>query len=165
MGQSSTAVNISVGQAGQPADSSAAKSFVKTGRVETNISLVPGQFVVQGTADGEVALPAAAGETWVGLIRFSSDRKHDIDTGVPEPYGQYDLVSLAREKEWYVITEEAVAKDEQVFVRHTAGGGGSILGYARNDADTASAEAINAKFAETTAAAGIAKVELLLAQV
>jgi len=165
MGQASTSVYAGTGQAGQPGDTASAFSRVEGYVIEGDISVIPGQLLIQGTADNQAKLATAAGGTYVGLVRLSNDRKIDIDLGTPEPYGQYDRVSCAVEQVWHALTEEAVAKGEQVYVRFTSGAGGSISGYCRNDADTASAEAINATFAETTTAAGIAKIKLHLEQV
>jgi len=169
MGQNSYRINIDNAQAGQPGDSHSSMSKTEGYRVEGDISVIPGQLLIQGTDDDQAKLATAKDGKYVGLVRFSNDRRIGLDTNLPKPYGENDLITLAVEEDWYCLTEEAVTKGSQVFVRFTSGPGGSVSGYCRTDGDPVStvdtAEAINATFAETTTAAGIAKIKLSLAQV
>lgn len=170
MGQASWARNITAEVAGRAVDyRTQAYADVVTGRNEIATAIFPGRFVVKGTNDADVKIQdsgAAIGAgLYAGLAIDNENRERVQGSLATAGYLQNELVPVARSGRWYVETEEAVAKGEQVFVRFVAGAGGSIIGKARNDADTASAEAVNATFAETTSAAGLAAVELNFAQV
>lgn len=165
MGQDNTATKSPSAQAGQAGSTSATRSHKLTKRAELDQAIIPGIFVVKGTANDEVKLPAGAGGLVKGIVTLTADRRKNFETGLILPYGQGEDLTVAKEQDWYVITEEAVTEGGTVYMRHTAGAGGTQLGAARTDADTATAEAVKAKFAETKTSAGVAKVDLLIDQV
>lgn len=165
MGQQSTSVSIVAAQLGDAADTDSIRARMESKILEVDEVVPPGSFVVKGTSDDEVKLPSGAGGIYIGVVFNGGGRVIDQDTGLIGDYGQFNRVTVATERVFYVFSEEAVTYGATVFVRHTAGGGGSQLGVARTDADTASAEAIDAKFHETTTGAGLVKVRLLMAQV
>lgn len=82
----------------------------------------------------------------------------------PEALEQNEMGSIMRRGRIWVRVEEAVtAHTSDVYVRHTAGGGGSEIGAFRTDADTASAQQVtNATWLTSTSGAGIAMLEINL---
>ena len=171
MGQAAWARNITQRVAGRQVDMHAqAFADVITKRNEDSVAIFPGRFVINGTTDEDALIQdsgavLAAGEFYRGLAVENETRERVGATLATTGYIQNALVPIAKDGRWYVETEEAVTEGDQVFVRYVAGAGGSVIGLARTDVDTASAEAINATFAETTTAAGLAAVELNMAQV
>ncbi len=76
---------------------------------------------------------------------------------------QNEVASLVRNGRIWVVVEEAITVGDLVFVRHTAGGGGTQLGAWRNDADTASAQAVpEASWLKGSTGAGIALLQINL---
>lgn len=144
-----------------------AYAVVATGKNEKATAIFPGRFVVKGTSDTDVKIQdsGASGGLYIGLAVDNENRERVQGSLATEGYLQYKDLPVAKTGIWYVETEEAVAKGGTVYVRYVAGAGGSVIGLARTDVDTASAEAIKAKFAETTTAAGLAAVELNIPQV
>jgi hypothetical protein len=165
MGQPSYAQSINRAQLGDAADSDSYRGRLESYLVENDEAIIPGYFVAQGTADGQAILPEDANSIILGVVYNGTGRKLDNDTGLIENYGQNDRISVATEDVFYVYSEEAATKGDQVFVRHTASGGNTVLGAARTDANTATAVAVTAEYAETITGAGLAKVKLLMAQV
>jgi hypothetical protein len=157
--------SIEIGEAGGAADLDTIQSGRReTATIEGDIDVVPGIYMAQGAADDGAILPASAASVILGPVVFSYDRERVIRTNVANSYGEGDKLAIGRDKVYWVKTEEAVSKGDQVFVRHTAATFATI-GYARTDLDTDSAVAIKATFAETTTAAGFAKVVHNMAQV
>lgn len=69
---------------------------------------------------------------------------------------------LRRGRVW-VVVEEAISIGDDVFFRHTAGGGGTEIGAFRTDADTATADQVTqAEWLSETAGAGVALLEINL---
>lgn len=78
-------------------------------------------------------------------------------------YPQYSAVPCLRKGRVWVNAETAMADGLNPFIRFAAGGGGSVLGSFRNDADTASAIQMvsgQAVMRGTTTGAGYAVVEM-----
>ncbi len=72
-----------------------------------------------------------------------------------------ETASLVRKGRVWVVVEEAVAVGDDVYFRHTAGGGGSELGAFRNDADTASCDQLTqANWLVGSSGAGVALLEV-----
>lgn len=170
MGQATWTKTITQRVAGRAADMhTQAYAEVVTGRNEKATAIFPGRFVVGGTADDDVKIQdsgatLAAGEYYAGLAVDNENRERVQGSLATAGYVQNEITPAAKTGIWWVECEEAVNKGEQVFVRF-ATGTGSVIGQVRNDADTATCEAIKAKFAETTTAAGIVAVELNIPQV
>lgn len=168
MGQATCNRDISQKRAGMPVDFQAASvGDIVTGRNDLSTAIYPGRFVVQGTSDDDVKIQnsGAAGGVYVGLAVDINTRERTRGASTTDGFVENALLPVAKDGRWYVETEEAVTKGGQVYVRFVAGAGGSVIGLARTDADTASAEAINATFDETVGSAGIAAVTLSLNQV
>jgi hypothetical protein len=105
---------------------------------------------------------SAASQAPLGVLVHKHDQENPAlagDLGV-------DLLEeasvLSKGRIW-VRVEEAVAPGDGVFFRHTAGGGGSVIGYFRNDADTATCDQVDAaRWIKGSAGAGLALLELNL---
>lgn len=171
MGQTSWARDITTRRAGAPADMhTAARRDSITKRNADAGAIFPGRFVVSDVATAGYVKIQDSGAVLAGTERYylaieNTNRERVQGSTATEGYVQNALTPVALDGRWYVETEEAVAENEQVYIRFVAGAGGTVIGKARNDADTASCEAINARFVETTTAAGLAQVELNLHQV
>ncbi len=119
-----------------------------------------GIMVAQGTAKNQVLNVSGTGDDIVGV----TVRAHQDDTslagatGIPASGGKADII---REGRVWVAVEEAVVAGDPVFFRHTSGGGGTVIGKFRNDADTASCDALpNARFLDYDATNSVALLEL-----
>ena len=110
---------------------------------------------VSGDDDG-CEQPDSAGADLLGVSLRKISTEND-------KYAAKSAVAVLRRGQVFVEVEEAVTPDSDVFVRHTAGGGGSELGIFRTDADTASAVQItNARFKTSAAAGKVAVLEINL---
>ena len=168
MGQASTSRNITTRRAGAAVDYQALDNAdIVTGRNELAAAIFPGVFVAQGATDDDFMLndTGAAGATYIGVATDNENRERVQGSTATTGYIQNALVPVARTGRFYVNCEQAATKGAQVYVRYVAGAGGTNIGYARTDIDTASAEAVNATFAETITAAGLIAVELNMPQV
>jgi hypothetical protein len=121
-------------------------------------AIAPGRLVVIGAADDtECDLANATGEVTGGrALGVSLIDRQSTSTN----YAINDMVRIAVAGEVWVDVEEAVTAGGEAFVRFTDAGALG-LGAFRSDADTADAIGLpNARYASTTAGAGIAKVTL-----
>lgn len=167
MGQASVSRNITTRRAGMPVDYQAMDvGDIPTGRNELATAIFPGFFVVQGTDDEDVKIDdsGATGATILGAAVDNAIRQRVQGSTATTGYVQNILTPYAQTGRWYVNCGSTAIKGGQVFVRFVAGTT-SVIGEAYSSADTASCDAINAKFAETITAAGIVAVELNMHQV
>jgi len=154
MSQTAHTQDPAVAIEGMEADTSLAKERVSALAVEA----IPfGHAVaVDGTAENPytVVLPSTTGEVTDGSMLgvAVADVSIESDGGVGSGYPIDDAVPVLRKGRVWVIAEDAVpAVGTPAFVRFAAGGGGSVLGAFRTDADTASAVAWpGARFMTTT---------------
>lgn len=134
--------------------------------VQANVTTEPipfGRAVVRGTAgERSGTLPSATGQRFEGV----SERIHSGVDPVNADAGEYvpfSNMTIGYRGTWWVEVEEAVSLADNVFFRHTAGAGGTILGQFRTDADTASADQVsNARWMSETDGPGIALLALNL---
>lgn len=114
------------------------------------------------TDDYNCKLPAASGDDLIGIAL--STMAKEIPLGAPVQTVQYvagDAVSVMREGRVWVLVEETVLPGSPVFVRFTAGAGGSQKGAFRASADSASAVAwTKAKYLTNAVAGALALVEV-----
>jgi len=111
-----------------------------------------GRAVIRGTSDDQAKLPSAAGQAFVGVTEYTTAWSANAsDIHLYEENREMNIVSFGR---MWVITEQAVVPGDDVFYRHTSGGGGTVIGRFRKDADTATADQIDGASFETTAGAG-----------
>ena len=142
MSQTSVNINMEVGQPGLLADLSTKTSETKAAVTE---ALPFGRGLVKDTNSGEVKLPSAGGDLFVGVALHAHNVEQDPigSLGVGQYLVGAAVNSLVRGKVWVPVEDvAAIEEDASVFVRHTAGGGGSVLGVFRTEADTASALAV-----------------------
>lgn len=153
----------------------------ENGRVDSLLNelatgIKPGYFVVQGTdPDTQVKIDdsGATGAVIEGLCVDPSMLERAQGYTYTNGFGINSPVPVAKDGRWYAYCEEAAAKGGQVYVRFAAGTGPDVIGACRTDADEtggvgedeATCDAILAKFAETTSAAGPVAVELMLKQI
>lgn len=115
-----------------------------------------------GDADS-IQLPNAAGQVFQGVL----ERIHSVvglenadqDPAALAPFNAGTVVHHGQ----MIVEIEAVDVDPSapVFIRHTAGAGGTELGRFRIDADTATADAVpNAKWADVFSGPGLAVISL-----
>jgi hypothetical protein len=132
-------------------------------------------LVFDDAQDGDrkrVKVPAAAGETFVGIAAFDHTRPVSgeidgltvLESTQTVQYRAGDAIKLIRRGRIVVQVEEAVTPESAVFLRHTANGAGTAPGYFRTDIDTDGAIDVSAfcKFATTTAGAGLAYLDINL---
>ncbi len=156
---------ITTGQAGTPADDVTIRTGkVDTARVETS-ALSAGYFVIKGTADDQVEAPALIGDVVTGLLVHRDNRERALRSDTADPYAVNEKVGQAIDGVYWAYNEGAVVKGTQVYVRYVAGAGGSTIGIARADVDTASASAQNATFHTSNSASGICQIRLHFEQV
>ena len=104
--------------------------------------------------------PSATGQDFIGITQ----RRTIVDPltvlGATDGIPATDPANVKTSGRIWVHAEVAIALGDGVFFRHTAGGGGSVVGRFRNDADTASADEITtAKWLSTTG--GVDELALL----
>jgi hypothetical protein len=123
-----------------------------------------------GRADKSVRAPAASGDvTGAAVVGVSLwDPTFPFQTGFGAPitsvYPQYKTLPVMRKGRILLASETVIAKGVHPFVRFAAGGGGTVLGSIRADADSASA--VVAPYltiiTPATAAGGLIVVEINL---
>lgn len=103
---------------------------------------------------------SATGQAPVGVLvhtqaQQNPDLAGDLGVDLLEP------ASVLRRGRIWVAVEEAITVGDDVYFRHTAGGGGSEIGAFRNDADTATCDQVtNAQWLQGSTGAGVALLEL-----
>jgi hypothetical protein len=162
MSQTSYSADADNGFAGLLGDSGEGMYLISRA-LEDSTAMAFGLGVIWGTdPDKQFDVFAGAG-TLAGVLAHKQNRA-DPSLGAALGIEQNEIASLVRTGRIWVTVEEAiVVGTDDVFVRHTAGGGGSTLGAFRTDADTASAQAVlNANWIQGSAAAGIALLQINL---
>lgn len=164
MSQTSYSVDPQVGYRGLLAD---------PGMDKYALSLANGSAAAQGfgimvrrdatNPEKQFDIFSAASQTPVGILVHSHARE-DLSLADPLGIALLETASVIRRGRIWVAIEEDIAVGDDVYFRHTAGGGGSEIGAFRNDADTVSADQItNAQWIQGgTAAVGVALLEINL---
>lgn len=156
---------------GAPFTTAEAHASLSLVNVVTNVattSIPFGRGVVwnsAGDADS-IKLPDAAAQSFMGVL----ERTHSV---VDPAAADTDPAALSAlqvgtviHKGQVIVEIEAVTVNPaaSVFVRHTAGAGGTVLGRFRIDADTATADAVaNAKWADVFTGPGLAVLSVDIA--
>lgn len=115
-----------------------------------------GLAVVYGTNDDQCKLPSASTDKVLGMVLAEQ-------THVSSTLAQKDAASILRKGRAYVVTEAACVPGDAVQVRYSANGLNTVAGSFTNTVDAG--HTINlpdAQFMSTTAAGGLALVELNL---
>lgn len=120
----------------------------------------PGLGVIEGTDPEKQALLATATG---GVILGITVRRlfGTADASDQITYKENKMMDVIASGRVWVLMEDAHTRGDDVYVRHTAGGGGAILGSIRTDADTATADQIVGATVLTSAGAGaLAQIQL-----
>lgn len=143
------------GVPGTPALSSDATTANVTGNP------VPfGRGVVEGS-DGVVAtLPSTTGFLFAGVAMFKN--KESPNDGSGAKYEAGEAITVGRKTVVWVLAEDIIAIDDDVYLRHTLGTAVQLPGRFRTDADTAKADQVTqARWLSTTSGADeLAKLEI-----
>lgn len=122
--------------------------------------------VVMRSSGDDAAVPVIAATTDLQIagvtVRNTEAEVNDgIDTNV-DRFRPGDEMSLARQGTYWLLVEDAVAKDGAVYFRNdNATGQDEAVGRLRSDTDGGDATLLTgAKFASTTTGPGLAKVKL-----
>lgn len=119
-----------------------------------------GVALAQGASDDACILPTGAGVAWVGVALHSNHYDPTYDLGLVGIKPKKTIGVLTKGTVW-VTVENAVTVNSRVFVRHTAGAGGTQKGAFRGDADTATAlEMRGCRYLTAAAGGGVALVEV-----
>jgi len=125
-----------------------------------------GKLMVRGTdPDRQAAAPSSSAlvtnpNSALGVLIHSHDRETDVSVSAATVKDKEEM-NIMHNGRCYVKVEEAVTPASPVFVRFASGGGGSLLGSFRQDADTATAVQLpGAKYMSSAAAGEFAVLEL-----
>jgi len=119
-----------------------------------------GVGLAQTAVAGQAEIPTATGFTFEG-IAVQTNKPTPNSTGIAL-YEAGEEITVLRKGRIWVYVEEAVAVNDDVYLRHTDNVA-LLAGDFRTDADTAKADQItNARFITATTAAGLAMVEINL---
>lgn len=131
---------------------------------EASANMPFGIALAKGAADFGALLMVNGSSVVIGVAQHV----HNVDPGqvAATPAGagvppKYPVNVLKRGRIW-VSVEQAVTPASNVFVRHTAGAGGTQKGAFRTDADTATAVQVTngMRFLTSTTGAGLAVLEV-----
>jgi hypothetical protein len=162
MGQTTYARDVTKKRAGAVVDlGSLQAGDILTGRNELATAIKPGFFVAKGAADDDVMIDdsGATGAIILGVAVDNENRERNQASLLTGGYVQNALVPYIKKRRVYVNCGSVAAKGGAVFVRFKAGTT-AVIGEAYNSADTASADAVAATFAETITSAGIVAIDL-----
>ena len=125
---------------------------------EASLALEYGIAVIEGTLDEEMLAVTNAAQPLLGVtVHSHANEVGADDLNLIDPDKMGNVLSHGT---IFVQVEDAVVKGDAPFVRVVAGGGGSLLGAFRSDADTASARAMTlARFVTSAGAGGFAVLE------
>lgn len=144
----------------EAADSDVVVSYV------AQAALDAGQGVVQGTADNQCTLPAAAGDVTglpnLGIASYDPSKPNNWPAGVANAYPIGQVVNVLRKGRVWVYVEEAVTPASTPYERHTTGSFTKIGRFrASNDTNTAAAFP-RARFVTSAGIGGLALLEINL---
>lgn len=133
---STIGTELPVGIAGMLADSSLSKDVVSGTSEETVNGILPGSFVVQGTADLGVKQPSAQNQLLKGVAVFghsySPSVQVDATTGAYLPGITFDVLRHGR---IFALAKATIHPTDHVHVQMIANTGAPV-GQIRPDADT-----------------------------
>lgn len=126
--------------------------------------LPAGVFVCNGTYDYTCKVPASAANVLqsLGVVAWIASELPPADTTTNDLPANA-VVPVLPDGDIWVVCEEAMALNEDVYVRFAAGAGGTQLGAVRDDADTASCQLLpNARVVGASTGAGVCKIRINL---
>jgi len=119
-----------------------------------------GVGVARGSEDNLARLPSDSGDTLLGITVLDQTEVNQLTTGTHE-YDGDDVMSILRKGRIYVVPEDAVTVDGDVYVRVTASGANTQLGAIRSDNDSGNAiQLTGAVFQDSAGAGEFAIVEI-----
>jgi hypothetical protein len=158
--QTSFSIAPALAYAGMVADESPAVRWTRLAAASIGFGIGACKRSTQADDSDECAGPTQATDV---TARFRGITLRDETRKNGTGYESGDPVVLLRRGLVWVEVEGAVTEDGDVYCRHTANGGNTVLGKFRADADTTNAALVpSAKFRSTTAGAGLALIELNL---
>lgn len=108
-----------------------------------------GRGVVAGATPPLGVLPSITGFLFEGISRHKAKVAPNDGTGAKYEAGE--AISVVRKGRVWVLAEDVIALDDDVYLRHTLGGADQVPGRFRTDADTARADQItNARWVSVT---------------
>lgn len=150
---------MAVAFAGMKADSGEddCRTFAQA---EASAEIPFGAMVAQGSADNKAILPADANAKFVGVVVHSHEYVPTLEMGTTGLKPKVPMAVMIKGRIW-VYTEETVALTDSVYVRHTAGAGGSQKGLFRKSADTATAVLVRGvRWISSRTGAGLVQVQV-----
>ena len=151
MPQTLHAIDMPVARAGLVADSGITQDTISR-RAEDAAGAAAGTFMVPGTdAEAQAIVPTSAVEITdgdgLGVLMYDASKMPAIGATAIAAGNEYDdedmLPILGNGRIWVRCDPAAsIVANTPAFVRFAAGGGGTVLGAFREDADTASAAAL-----------------------
>jgi len=141
-------------------------AIVLTATNKANAVIAFGKGVVRGSADGQVIIPTATGQTFMGIaVETNTIEKragYSIDANGKMGWPvNYDM-SFIRRGIIAVPVDSDCVQGGAVYVIHTAGTG-QVPGHFRKDANTDKADLVpNAVFWKTLTAAGVGLIRINL---
>lgn len=168
MSQTAYEIQAARAFAGMLADSGRDMNVISRANEETTVMKF-GRGVIYGTdPEKQVLFPSDAADLFAGVAahRHPTERRELFGTGGTG--GETGLQEgepgdILRKGRIWVEVEEAVSVEDDVYVRHADGGGGTVEGQFRTDADTATAfQVTSAAWVSETSGAGLAILELNL---
>jgi hypothetical protein len=108
---------------------------------EASASMPFGIAVAKGTADDDAILPAVTNFIPQGIAIYHAAFEQSVQAATPATAGILPKAGLSALRRGRVVVEveEAVVKNDPVFVRFASGAGGTQKGAIRKSADTSTA--------------------------
>ena len=119
-----------------------------------------GRGVVEGTTPPNGVLPSVTGFLFAGIARHKAKAAPNDGTGAKYEAGE--AITVVRKGRVWVLAEEIIALDDDVYLRHTIGTATELPGRFRTDADSARADQLSdARWVSiTTAPDQLAQLEI-----
>lgn len=133
---------------------------------EASATIYAGRAVVAGTNPGDVVLPSATGQTFLGIAFLNPQwgiSEPDMLDGTNGPgFKPTQPVSVFTFGDIWVYSEVAVNPGDPVYFRHTAGTApNTVIGRFRKNADTDKADQIvGATYIDKSSGAGLVRINL-----
>jgi hypothetical protein len=120
---------------------------------------LPAGVFVKHSAESTATNMGASSDKIAGVVVNTAARNPNGLTGANDAVLAGDTMNVLEEGTAWVRCEEAMAVGDPVFARYASGGGGTVLGYVRNDADTSTCLQIKgARVLVPATAAGICMI-------
>lgn len=129
---------------------------------EESVDIPFGVFVVRGTTENKVKLPAAASDEIIGVVESSFWADNQAMSGADGVAASGGQMSVIEQGTVWVQVEEAVSAGDPVYVRFASDGGSNTQkGKVRKSVDSGRARKVHgAKFAIGAGSGGYAMVDL-----